>query len=76
MLEMGSHVIKLGIHKTRQNDREVLDFYNLPEPERYQSLTQVVRYEPSYHAVLEMPFEDYLIWVYPFSTTGIGTDIY
>jgi hypothetical protein len=76
ILEMGSHVIKLGIHKTRQNNREVLDFYNLPQPERYQSLTQVLRYEPSYRAVLEMPFEDYLIWVYPFSTTGIGTDSY
>jgi hypothetical protein len=34
------------------------------------SLTLIVRDDPSYHAVLDMPFRHFIMWAYPLSTGG------
>jgi len=36
------------------------------------SLTELVKNEPSINKIFNMPFTDYLFWVYPFNAEGVG----
>ncbi len=63
ILEMGSNTIKFGIGSNYHGERG-----NVPaKTDGIDSLTALVRDEPTHRAVLDMPFAHYLIWVYPFA---------
>jgi hypothetical protein len=59
--EMGSDTIKFGMNATWSGD-----YYGLPANPEIHTLVDLAQKEPSYKAVLDMPFYNYLIWVYPF----------
>jgi hypothetical protein len=58
---LGSNILKchLGSNYTSQ--------YKIESDPEITTLTELVRKEPSYRHVLQMPFEYYLFWTYPFS---------
>ena len=60
--EMGSNLIKISVSPRYAKQ------YGIPEREGVASPVDLVRDEPSYRAVLDMPFAHYLIWVYGFPT--------
>ncbi|MFH0954360.1 MAG: hypothetical protein V1873_08530 [Verrucomicrobiota bacterium] len=59
---MGSDIVKMNLASN------VASAYGLPSLDGIDSLTALVRDEPSYRHVLDMPFAYYLFWTYPFST--------
>ena len=61
--EMGSNVLKL-----RLGPNYAVGGYTAPPDAHIQSLTELARDEPSYRRVFDMPFADYVIWTYCFST--------
>lgn len=61
--EMGSNMLKL-----RLGPNYAVGGYTAPVDPQIQSLTALARDEPSYRKVFEMPFADYFIWTYCFST--------
>ena len=58
---MGSNLLKICMSKTYPAD------YFLPGRDDVRSLTELARDEPSFRAVLDMPFAYTLIWTYCFS---------
>lgn len=60
--EMGSDVIKLGLFES------AFAGYNLPSrPPEMDTLKEIARDEPSFRAVLDMPFRYFAFWAYPVS---------
>jgi len=62
LLDMGSNVIKFSADPT------AMDAYHLPANPDIRTLKDLFALEPSYQAVLSMPFDYYLIWAYPLGT--------
>jgi hypothetical protein len=62
MLDMGSNVIKFAA------DPAAMDAYHLPANPEIKTLKDLFALEPSYQAVLSMPFDYYLVWAYPLGT--------
>ena len=60
--DMGSDIIKLDLATNTSVS------YGLPTFSGIDSLTKLVRDEPSYRHVFDMPFTYYVLWTYPFST--------
>jgi hypothetical protein len=58
---MGSNVLKISMEKDYGRQ-----YPGLPPNPKIQSLVELARDEPSYQAVLRMPFRHILIWTYPF----------
>ncbi|MCE5184659.1 MAG: hypothetical protein LLF76_00845 [Planctomycetaceae bacterium] len=58
--EMGSNVLKCEI------TARAFDIYRLPKDSGIKSLRDMAANEPSYKAVLEMPFDYYQFWAYAF----------
>ena len=62
MLDMGSNVIKF------EAGPGALAAYHLPANTAVKTLKDLFLLDPSYQAVLDMPFDYYLIWAYPLGT--------
>jgi len=58
---MGSEIIKFDLSE------KGIEGYVLPPFPAATSMVQLVRDEPSYRQVLDMPFRTYLLWTYPLS---------
>ena len=63
--EMGSNVLKIGL-----GDKYHGEWYSLPEDDSIRTVGDLVRNQPSYRQVMDMPFSYYLLWVYPMSVQG------
>lgn len=62
---MGSNILKIGLgHKYHG------EWYGLPKDDRIHTVGDLVRLQPSYRKVLDMPFSYYFFWVYCMSTEG------
>jgi hypothetical protein len=61
--DMGSNVLKI------EAGSGVFGSYHLPANPGIGTLKELFALEPSYQAVLSMPFDYYLVWAYPFGTT-------
>lgn len=66
---MGSNVLKIGL-----GDRYHGEWYGLPKDDSIRTVGDLVRTQPSYRRVLNMPFKYYFFWVYPMSTEGSWAD--
>jgi hypothetical protein len=62
MLDMGSNVIKF------EASPGALESYRLPANPEIKTLKDLFALDPSYQAVLSMPFDYYLVWAYPLGT--------
>ena len=62
ILGMGSNILKISMGR-----KYCREDYGLPERADILSLTDLASKEPSFKAVLDMPFGYYLIWAYTFS---------
>lgn len=58
--EMGSNILKISM------GQGYAKHYDLAGRDSVSSLVELARDEPSFRAVLDMPFAIYLIWAYPF----------
>jgi len=63
--EMGSNILKICMSKTYCGGD-----YSLPKRDDVRSLADLAKNEPSFRAVLDMPFAYTLIWAYGFSSGG------
>ncbi|MBM3492795.1 MAG: hypothetical protein FJX72_00515 [Armatimonadetes bacterium] len=59
--EMGSNVLKISMEKDYAKQ-----YPDLPANPKIRTLVDLARLEPSYRAVLRMPFSHILLWTYPF----------
>ncbi len=62
MMDMGSNVIKF------EAGAGAPAAYRLPPNPGIKTLKDLFALDPSYRAVMDMPFDYYLIWAYPFGT--------
>jgi hypothetical protein len=60
--QMGSNVLKIALNRSY-----CAQDYSLPKRDDVASLVDLVRREPSFRAVLDMPFAYYVLWAYPFA---------
>ena len=60
---MGSDTLKFIMGK----DTMVNQYFDIPYDNNINSLTKLASNEPSVKAVLNMPFKNYIIWIYPFA---------
>ncbi len=65
ILDMGSNILKCHLGRGSYGSQ-----YHLPENPDVKSLRDLVEKDPSYVAVLNMPFDFYLFWAYPFGPQG------
>jgi hypothetical protein len=65
-LKMGSHIFK-SILSPRY-----IEQWGVNRSSTIQTLTDLVQKEPSMQKILNMPFSDYLFWMYPFTARGVG----
>jgi hypothetical protein len=63
ILGMGSNVLKISMEKDYRKQ-----YPGLADDPKIRSLVDLARLEPSYRAVLSMPFRHVLLWTYPFDT--------
>ncbi len=61
ILQMGSNILKISLEQNYAKQYEGIAF----DP-RIRSPLDLVRDQPSFRAVLQMPFSHILLWVYPF----------
>lgn len=61
ILNMGSNVLKISMERDYSKQ-----YTGLPADPAIRSLADLARLEPSYRAVLAMPFSHILLWTYPF----------
>ncbi len=72
ILAMGSNVIKFKLDDHYFGDKG----QNVREGDpRVHSLRDLVQFEPTHRAVLELPFAYYIIWVYPFNLSPMGKPV-
>lgn len=62
MADMGSNIIKF------EAGPGAMESYHLPANPQIKTLKDLFTLEPSYQAMLAMPFDYYLIWAYPLGT--------
>lgn len=60
ILALGSDTLKIAVSLNYE------DNYLMTEDERIQSLSDLLQYKPSYLEVMDMPFRNIMLWVYPF----------
>lgn len=60
---LGSDTLKIALTPKYDDD------YLLPKDERIQSLMDLIEHKPSYTKVMDMPFRNIMLWIYPFSDT-------
>ncbi len=62
MVDMGSNTLKF------EAGSSAMGAYHLPANPDIKTLKDLFALDPSYQAVLAMPFDYYLVWAYPFGT--------
>ncbi|TVP75824.1 MAG: hypothetical protein EA353_13195 [Puniceicoccaceae bacterium] len=63
ILDLGSDTLKIAITPKYDDD------YLLEVDPEIQSINDLMRKEPDYFRVMDMPFRNVMLWVYPFSDT-------
>lgn len=66
ILKMGSSILKIALTSNYANQNGVAQNANI------RTIAELVQQEPSIKKVLDMPFHDYLFWVYPFNSQHSG----
>lgn len=64
ILDMGANVLKLNMSRDFGSGKNA----NVPAPSpAIHTLTELARDEPAHKKVLDMPFQSFIIWAYPFT---------
>jgi hypothetical protein len=61
--ELGSDTLKISVSPKYE------DLYQIPKDPQIKSARDLISREPSFKAVLDMPFRHIMFWLYPFSDT-------
>lgn len=66
ILALGSDTLKIAVTPKYADD------YLLEEDPAIQSINDLVRAEPDYFRVMDMPFRNIMLWIYPFSDSALA----